>query len=439
MNSIINCFRKSSYNFKQRITKYNLALTGIFLCLIFSNSSFGQLSIDAEYRNRFEFRDGYKSLPEAGSHPAAFISQRTRLSFSYETEQLRLKFTPQDVRVWGDEQSSGSTAVYGDDASLEMFEGFAELKIKNKNWLSVGRQQLIYDNQRLFAARNWNQRGIAYDAVVYKINLTNWKIHIAGSWNSTGENLSDNFYNPARIKSLNFVWANHKLSENWNISFLHVASGVTRSETKNKLYFRQTSGFYTTYGKRGLCFSGNVYYQYGKSVVGKTVSAVLIDADVSYQNQTFTPGLGLSYLSGNKKTGDGQEMDHLFDVFYGARHRFFGGIDYFSNFSTNTKQGGLADFYIYFDLKLSGKTSLKNTGHYFQLAQTNENTPDSKNLGYENDLVFKHKFSDWCALECGYMFMLPSSNLKAMQEISESKFAQFAYLQLTVTPILFKN
>lgn len=410
--------------------------TFLLVCVI-SKSGFAQFSVDAQYRNRFELRDGYKKLAAESTTPAVFISQRTRLSFSYENELLKLKFTPQDVRVWGDEQISSSTGVFGDYASLDLFEAFVQIKTSEKSWLSVGRQQLVYDNQRILAARNWNQNGIAYDAVVYKWNSEGWEVHAGSSWNSTGENTADNFYDPKRIKSLNFVWAKHRISESWDFALSHIASGATKAETENKLYFRQTSGVYSNYKKSGLTILGNFYYQFGKNNMGENVSAWLADADFSYQMGKVTPGVGVSYLSGNSHVNG--KTDHLFDVLYGGRHRFFGGIDYFSSFSSHTKQGGLTDCYFYVDLKLSPKTSLKNTGHYFSLAQTNENTPADKRLGYENDIVLKNKFSNWGALEYGYSFFLPANSLKTIQNVPDTKFSQFLYLQLTITPVLFKN
>jgi hypothetical protein len=73
------------------------------------------------------------------------------------------------------------------------------------------------------------------------------------------------------------------------------------------------------------------------------------------------------------------------------------------------------------------------------LAQTNPTTPTDKNLGYENDLVLKYKFSDWGAIESGYSFFLPNNSLKTIQAVPDAKFSQFFYLQLTVTPTLFKS
>ena len=106
-----------------------------------------------------------------------------------------------------------------------------QIKTGANGSLTVGRQPLIYDNQRIFATRNWNQNGIAYDAVVYKWKSDDWEVHAGSSWNSTGQNSTDNYYDPDRIKSLNLFWLKHTVSESWNVSLSHVASGVTKTET----------------------------------------------------------------------------------------------------------------------------------------------------------------------------------------------------------------
>ena len=409
---------------------YNLLII-IFISKVFFSEVNAQFTIDAQYRPRFEVRDGYRKLATEGSTPSAIISQRTRLSFSYLTENLKLKFTPQDVRVWGDEQLASSTGVYGDNASIDLFEGYAEINIGNVGWISVGR------HQRLLAARNWNQNGIAYDAIVFKLSFNQWNVHAGSSWNSLDATLSDNLYLPDRIKALNYLWANRKLSDPLNFSFLHIASGVTETDITNTLYFRHTTGIYAEYNKSGLKFRGNAYYQYGKNKTGKNVSAFLIDADAGYKIGNLTSGIGLSFLSGNKDPGG--STDKLFDVLYGARHRYFGHMDYFRNFAKHTKEGGLADIYVYLEYKFSKIISLANIGHYFQLAQTNANTPYDKNLGYENELMLKYKFSDWGSINSGYVFYLPTESFKTLQGVSNDKFSQFFYLELTLKPTLFKQ
>lgn len=398
-----------------------------------------QFKIDAQLRPRFELRDGYQKLAPQGSVPAGFISQRSRISFSYETETLKLRFTPQDVRIWGDEANYSIGANNGDNASIDLFEAYAEIKMGEIGWISIGRQQFFYDNEWMLGARNWNQNGNSNDAVIFKLKPLGWNLHIGSAWNANKEASFDNFYPTDRYKSLSYLWLNKAVTESWNLSVLQMATGITMTDTTNDLTFRHTSGFYTDYKLNNISVLANAYLQYGKNQTGKPVTAYLLALDASYKAGNFTPGFGYSYHSGNKTTGASLTTDNLFDLVFSARHKYFGQIDYFRTISSHTKQGGLVDYYLYMDYKFSKALSLRNTSHYFQLAQTNPGTPDNKNLGFENDLVLKYKISDWCAIESGYMFFLPTSSLETIQGVPDSKFSQFFYFQLTLTPSLFKQ
>jgi hypothetical protein len=155
---------------------------------------------------------------------------------------------------------------------------------------------------------------------------------------------------------------------------------------------------------------------------------------MSFPRGKFTPGFGLTYISGDKNLENNQ--DRLFDILYGARHRYYGHMDYFNNFSKSTSSGGLMNTYLYLKFDWSTKMKLTNMTHYFQLAQNNTSTPEDKYLGIENDLEFNYKFKDWGIFSGGYLFYLPSESLKIIQGVSNAEFQQFFYLQLTLNPNL---
>ncbi|MCB2221682.1 MAG: alginate export family protein [Bacteroidetes bacterium] len=416
-----------------------LSIFVISLILINADQVTAQFKIDAQLRNRFEFRDGYQQLLPDRANPAFLISQRSRLSFFWQNKNLRIRFTPQDVRVWGDEELASSTGVFGDHASLDLFEGFAEIKAGEYLWISIGRQQLVYDNQRLLAGRNWNQLGISYDAVITKLNLQEWNLHIGVSWNNRIEQIAENPYDPGRIKTLNFLWLNRQILKNLRLSLIQMATGVTKTDSTNTLFFRQTSGFFAEVKLERFTFWADAYYQYGKNDTGNGVSAFLAGSDISYQIGKLTPGAGFTYISGNKFTGEKVNTDHLFDIFYGARHRFLGYMDYFRNIPSHTKQGGIQDFYAYLNLKINNSISIQDAGHLLFLGHNNFSEQNERALGFENDLVFQYKFNEWSAVEGGYLFLLPTETLRTIQDVKDSQFAQFVYLQLTFTPVMLQQ
>jgi hypothetical protein len=422
-----------------RSTGFRFLILASVISRMITIPAFAQLNIDAQFRPRFEIRDGYQKLASTGSSPAIFISQRTRLGFDYKSDFLTLRFTPQDIRIWGDEQVSNPTGVFGDHASLELFEAYAGIRLGQSAIVNIGRQQLIYDNEWLLSARNWNQQGIAYDAAVLKLAFPGLLADIGISWNTVTSALSDNFYPPDRIKSLNYIWSKIKVTGDWNLSLVQMATGYTEDQQSNTLNFRHTSGFYSEYNLPGFSINSNLYYQYGKNQQGREVSALLAASDVSYRIGKLAPGLGVSYLSGNSKAGEPAARDRLFNMFYGARHKYFGFMDYFRNMFADTSDGGLVDYHVNLSYSVSESLVFRNCTHYFTLDKINLLTPGSKILGWENDFIARYRFQEWGALEAGYCLFQPRQALMTIQGVDDSKFSQFFYLQLTIIQGFIKN
>lgn len=393
-----------------------------------------QFALEGQLRPRFEFRNGYQKLIPEGSVPAFMISQRSRLAFSYKNDWLRVKVVPQDVRIWGDEQNANTSGVFGDAASLDMHEALAEIKILPMASVVIGRQELVYDNQSILSNRNWNQNGIATDAVLLRMKAGNWNVHLAGSWNTQKDTPKNHYFLSDRLKTLNFAWLNRSFRRGFNLSLLHIASGVTENDSSNHIRFRQTSGFFATYHYRGFFAVGNLYYQYGLNKQGNTVSAWLADAEVKRAFGILTPSLGVGFLSGNTSIPTTGETDHLFDDIYRSKHKFFGFMDFFSHLPTATGQGGLLDVYGALDFRLMRKVYVRNTLHWFRLAEVNPLTPGKPDLGIENDLVFSYRQKDQVLWELGYLLFQPTENLKTLQGVPNGKTAHYVYLMLTITP-----
>src|SRR6185312_7235372 len=94
--------------------------------------SFAQLTITGQVRTRTEFRDGQGTLPVAGQTPTMFTSQRTRLNVGYATDHLKLYTSFQDIRDWGQEQSTISNM---DVNKLMLYEGWAEIIFNDTTYL----------------------------------------------------------------------------------------------------------------------------------------------------------------------------------------------------------------------------------------------------------------------------------------------------------------
>jgi hypothetical protein len=169
-----------------------------------------QLSFSGQLRTRTELRDGYGTLESAGSKPAFLTSQRTRLTFNYHSGRVTVRASVQDVRVWGADAATISSA---DGSRLGVHEAWAELVLSDSRdttfkrpafeFLSVkiGRQELVYDDQRLLGNLDWLQQARRHDAVVLKLLHKGWQADLGAAYsqNTDAFNYNGTYYTPANL------------------------------------------------------------------------------------------------------------------------------------------------------------------------------------------------------------------------------------------------
>ncbi len=120
----------------------------LILALITSSVFSQQLEISGEIRPRLEARHGFKTLASPDDEAAVFVSQRTRLNLDYFTDKFKVKFSIQNVRVWGDV----STLATSDKNGIAFHEAYAEYYFNPKFMMKLGRQEIAYDDQRIFGS-----------------------------------------------------------------------------------------------------------------------------------------------------------------------------------------------------------------------------------------------------------------------------------------------
>lgn len=406
----------------------------LVVLLVFARLAiFAQFQISAEFRPRAEMRSGYKMLKADTLDAAWIVSQRTRLIADFKKSFYSFRVSIQDVRLWGDETIVSSTGVFGDEASLDLNEAWMELKFLKYSSLKIGRQYFAYDDYRLLWHRNWNQHSLSYDALLYRFDHPFLTADLGFSWNNTMDLLYENFFPANRIKSLNFL----HLSKSWNDHFrsniLIMLTGYEKSDTSNIINFRNTFGAYLDYEKGILSLDGSLYRQNGKNTAGFDVDAWCISANARVDLGIVEARIGGVVLSGNDAYAGG--TDHLFDVFYGARHRYYGYMDYFSNIPKSTRKAGLEDYFAGLDVHLSQKLKMAVDYHYFRLANSIilNGVKMKRDLASEIDLTCKWGLYSDISLQVGYSIMLPEATLEKLQgfDEGESSFSSWAWMMLS--------
>lgn len=399
-------------------------------------SGVAQLNLNGEFRPRTEFRNGYRVIHTAQDDPAFFTSQRTRLSLLFNDDLYLFKLSAQDIRTWGDENQ------LQDNANTNIHEAWAQLNLGNNFKVKLGRQELVYDDQRLLGSVNWTQPGRSHDVIVFKYQNSDsdFDLHIGGAYNQENDKVLGNAYTLNNYKVLSYAWLNKNLGA-MDISGVLLVDGF-EMVTGNTNY-RYTYGSFINYKINNLLLSGTMYFQNGDDKFRSNISAYMMSGKASYKLKDSKLSVGLDYLSGGK-FDDTNPARYSFNTLYATNHKFYGNMDYFLNIPNDTQGGGLQDVYVSLEHKASSKVKFNFTYHYFALAQKVSDPANSlellnKGLASEVDISTAYTISEDAKLVLGYSTLFSSDSLERLQQRTSEGIQQWGWVMLVLTPDFFSN
>lgn len=400
------------------------------ILILITSLAYSQFKIDAEIRPRAEYRHGFKTLFPDNASAALFTSQRTRLNFTQSINKLNFYVSVQDVRVWGDVPQLNSA----DNNGLSLHQAWAEVLLDANFSLKLGRQEVIYDDSRIFGNVGWAQQARSHDMALIKYKKGSFKLDVGLAFNQSKENLiGTNLTTPRTYKSLQYAWL-HKDWNNFSGSFLFLNNGL---QSSNGIKYSQTVGTHLKAKKNNLNLAANLYYQFGNDVANNDLSAYLLGLEANYKLTDKTKiGLGVELQSGNDYNNT-TSKNNAFTPFYGTNHKFNGFMDYFyvGNHANNV---GLLDIYAKANFKLNSKSSLTAFVHSFSAA-ADINASVSKQLGTEIDLVYGYKFTKEIGVKAGYSQMLASKGMEALKMNTDNNTNNWGWVMVTIKPTLFSS
>lgn len=406
----------------------------LFLSALAANSQDNYFKISGQYRARPEYRHGYKTLTPDTATAAFFIAQRARLIFDYKKGNITAYTSIQDIRTWGDEEQ------LKDIAGLSVNELWVELSLKKNFSLKMGRQELVYDDQRLLGNVDWNNASRSHDALLLKYVNKEKKFywHTGAAFNQKGEPLFGTNYTLNNYKFLGFSWLKKEFT-NSSLSATAILNGANSTVVNSKktkasftigpLYNFQNNNYKAILG---------AYYQTGKTENNLLLSAYMINAYGEVHNKKIFAGIGVDYLSGNAdKTSSGHSAS--FSTLYATNHKFYGYMDYFTNIPGDTKQNGLIDPYLRIGIIPSKKFKTTLDVHHFYLA--NKNTSGTNDiqpaLGDELDLLFDYQPSPVINFQAGYSMMFATKNMELIKGGNRNNYNGWAFIMLKISPTFF--
>ena len=156
---------------------------------IVSQYAIAQFTLSGEFRPRTEFNHGYKSLATDNQKYSTFTTQRSRLNFMFNSPSVKTKLVLQDVRLWGNQPQ----LVANEDYAVSVHEAWAEVALAFDFWLKAGRQELVYDDHRIFGNVGWAQQTRSHDVALFKLEK-DFKLHFGIAHHESG-NITNNLYN----------------------------------------------------------------------------------------------------------------------------------------------------------------------------------------------------------------------------------------------------
>jgi len=402
-----------------------LFISFLFAGVFVSQFAKAQFSLTGEFRPRTEISKGYKMLANENQDASTVTTQRSRLNFIFNAESVKTKLVLQDVRRWGSQKQ----LVKNEDFATSIHEAWAEVLFTPEFSLKAGRQELVYDDSRIFGNVGWAQQARSHDVAVFKYE-NNVKLHFGIAHHENGD-ITDNIYDgPDAYKDMQYLWFNNKWDKT-SLSLLALNNGVPVMEDNEQVNkYSQTLGGRFTIALKPLKLASNFYYQMGNHSSGKEISAMnfLIEASI---NMGFT--FGFEHLSGT--AFNETEKVKSFTPFYGTNHKFNGFMDYFY-VGNHIGSVGLNDVYLKYKYA-KNKFGLKADLHYFSAAAEIAADTD-RYLGTELDLAISWAVKPKAKIAVGYSTLFAGDSMEILKGGDSSVGQHWAYVMLSVTPAFIK-
>lgn len=408
-----------------------------------------EITVSAQVMSRGEIRRG--GMPggteESDENKSYFISNRSRISLSYKRNHLSTHITAQHQGVWGAE-GGGSVSVY---------EAWAQLKSNNGWFARLGRQELVYDDERILGNNDWAMAALYHDALKGGYEHNGHKAHAIFTYNQNSENVyGGTFYQNGSkpYKSLHAAWYHYDLPKNpLGVSILFMNIGMqSGTPEKYRTVYQQLMGGYVNFHPGGLTLEGAFYKQFGKASLDYTsiydlpIDAWMASTKATYRfNRQLTGYAGYDYLSGDKefkvpKPGDIGLTHHTkmsaFTSIFGSTHKFYGAMDFFYVSSYyGTFSPGLQNAYIgaiYQPIK-----GLRCNASYHYLATATHLQKLDKALGHEIEVEASYQLMKDVRLAMGISLMKGTETMEALKRSTDKHQLHWGWLMLNVSPRVF--
>ncbi len=414
------------------------------------NDKENHLNVDLQILSRGEIRNGGlvsddDNPPSEDRKPedkSSFILNRERLVIGYQRKMLDTKLNMQHVRVWGQE---------GTD-KVNVYEAWVKL-YTNGLFAQLGRQVLMYDDERILGPDDWSMTSLTHDALRLGYEGYGHKAHAILAYNQNLRAAAEpgSYYvNGSNIyKTMQTLWYHYNVPKfplGASLFFMNIGMQSGEKDIDEHIEWQQVFGGYVQYAPEHWSLEGSYYRQAGKNETGVKIDAWMASVKGQWNPiATYNLEVGYDYLSGDEffavptKGGLGltrHEVIKGFSPIYGSHHKFYGAMDFFYVSTwVNGFSPGLQNIYIGGTVKPLKGLSL--TGRYHYLAITANLDKMDKTLGHEIELEGSYQLMKDVKVSAGFSYMTGTETMERLKRASNDGSLRWGWLSLNISPTIF--
>ena len=383
--------------------------------------------------NNFDFNDDVDSLTDD-----TWFLNRFRLGMKVTpTPFISIYLQAQDTQESGSDRPDiiGAMGAEGDD-SFDLRQGFVELGDAKKGISAkIGRQMMLYGDERLVGPLEWANQGRTFDAVKLRYASGKWWVE---AFTSSVVKFTDDEFNESD-------WFDDDATRDQTFSGIYFSTSAIGKQTTDLYLFHLDEEYaagetsFVTLGTRmkstpgafnGWDYDTEMAYQMGDAK-GKDLEAFAghWGAGYTFAAHPWKPRVGIEY---NYATGDSNPTDgdvETFQNLFPTNHKFYGYMDVFAWQNLHNAAVSLSAM-------PSKKLKAQLDYHMFWIADTSDgwyrangttlvrpiNSMADSYAGSEVDLTFIYKHSKNLTLQAGYSHFFAGDYLNATGASDDADF-----------------
>jgi len=414
-----------------------------------------QFILSGDIDGRFSFLNLHRTISDSLKSETWNVASFAELDFKYLHRKWNLYGS---LFVTYNKGTTLSSVEVPGSVNAGFYEAWFRYYFSRYFSLQAGRIEIQYDDQRFFAARDFNGLVTSHNAVIghYLDPDTSFMADLGFAANkfdpAVGIFSTNRTVNNYRYMS--YLYAYKRLfDDQLSLTFMNIFTANDNGYDNTLLYGRNTLGGSGWLSLDDWDFNMAAYYQFGHVNDGRLLSAWYAAMYVSYRATSWLNLMpAFEHMSGDNYSDSAENkwMVHGFSMLYGNMTRSFGNGSALTNTYRMNLHPGLNNLYFVATADITHNICIEAAYHWYSLAHPYIRTfdPDSlrimvvkvpKSFLHQAEITFTYSPLHTLALTFDYQLLFPGA---AMTNFNGWNFkpgipVSAAYIEIEWTPVFY--